>query len=130
MITQYTWQRYGGYEVSTKGDKRFSAFCARLPDGRSIEQHYQCDVKGYCPGGTDWKLGKGKAPRKDITEEALYKEYLNLWKQWAKTNTVLLQELTQNAAPFNGMLSDMFAATPINQARALSDILNTTSQDS
>lgn len=38
---QYSWKRYGGYEVSTHGDKRFSAFCALMPDGRSIEMHYQ-----------------------------------------------------------------------------------------
>lgn len=58
----YTWQRYRGYEVSSKGDKRFSAFNAILSDGRSIEQHYQCDVKGYNIGGTNmgddhFKLG-------------------------------------------------------------------------
>ena len=41
----YKWARYGGYEVSSKGDKRFSAFNAYLPDGRSIEQVYQCDIK-------------------------------------------------------------------------------------
>lgn len=42
----YTWKRYGGYEVSSHGDKRFSAFNAIMSDGRSIECHYQCDVKG------------------------------------------------------------------------------------
>lgn len=34
-MVNYTWQRYGGYEVSSRGDKRFSAFYARLADGRN-----------------------------------------------------------------------------------------------
>src|SRR5690606_2260660 len=37
VMVQFTWSRYGGYEVSSKGDARFSAFNARMPDGRSIE---------------------------------------------------------------------------------------------
>ena len=61
----FTWNRYGGYECSSKGDSRFSAFNAIMPDGRTIEQHYQCGVKGYQPGGTNWKLGKGKPPLRD-----------------------------------------------------------------
>ena len=43
---KYAWTRKGGYEVSTAGDWRFSALTARLDDGRTIEMHYQCDVKG------------------------------------------------------------------------------------
>ena len=27
----YTWKRYGGYEVSNHGDKRFSVFNATMP---------------------------------------------------------------------------------------------------
>lgn len=51
-MQQFTWARRGGYEVSSKGDKRFSSFCAIMPDGRSLECHYQCDIKGYDVGGT------------------------------------------------------------------------------
>ena len=40
------WSRFGGYEVSSKGDVRFSALYARFPveyfNGRTIEQIYQC----------------------------------------------------------------------------------------
>jgi hypothetical protein len=43
----FIWQRRGWYEVSTKGDKRFSAFNAILPDGLSIEITYQTKIKGY-----------------------------------------------------------------------------------
>ena len=47
----FVWQRRGGYEVSSIGDKRFSAMYAVMPDGRTIEQWYQCDLKGYDIGG-------------------------------------------------------------------------------
>lgn len=73
----YTSQRYGGYEVSSRGDSRFSALFARMPDGRSIESHYQCDVKGYSPGSNNWRLGKGKPPL-DKSKD-LWAEYMALW---------------------------------------------------
>lgn len=65
--TKFTWSRRVkdeslGYEVSSYGDKRFSALNARLSDGRSIEEAYQLDVKGYRNLGSDWRLGKGKPP--------------------------------------------------------------------
>lgn len=50
------------YEVSSKGDKRFSAFYAKLSDGRSIEEAYQLDIKGYRKLGNNPMLGKGKPP--------------------------------------------------------------------
>lgn len=120
----YTWQRYRGYEVSSKGDKRFSAFNAILSDGRSIEQHYQCDVKGYDIGGTNWRLGKGKPPLNNMTKDDLWEAYLGLWLVWAINNINLIQELQTHADKHNKILSDRFASTSINQARALSCILN------
>lgn len=120
----FSWKRYGGYEVSTRGDRRFSAFNARLEDGRSIEEHYQCDVKGYDPGGRNWRLGKGRGPlNRDVD---LWREYLALWQQWAKLHPMLLSELRENVKAGGGVLSDRFASTPINQARALAWILNHT----
>ncbi len=116
--------RYGGYECSSKGDIRFSAFGAYMPDGRTIEAHYQCDVKGYAIGSTNWRLGKGKPPL-DKTKD-MWAEYLNLWKTWASNNPKLLTELRELAATKNNTLSDMFATTPVNQARALATILNET----
>lgn len=120
----FKWGRYHskGYEVSSKGDKRFSAFNAVLKDGRTIEMHYQCDVKGYCPGCTMWRMGKGKPPldrRKD-----LWNEYLNLWKEWATENEPLIIELKEKAQRHDWTLTDRFATTNINQARALVTILN------
>ena len=120
---EVTWSRNGGYQCSSKGDSRFSALFARMPDGRTIEQHYQCDVKGYQPGGTDWRLGKGKPPLNP--EKDLWSEYLALWKTWAKHNPQLISQLANKAKEFDYVLSDTFATTPINQARALAEILNT-----
>lgn len=114
--------RWGGYEVSSKGDQRFSAFYARMPDGRTIEQHYQCDVKGYDIGGTNWKLGKGNPPLKDDVD--LWREYLSLWEVWAENNKPLMRELWYSAKDNRMVLSDMFSAGPVNQAAALAEILN------
>ena len=124
MKKKYTWARYGGYECSSKGDKRFSAFCAIMPDGRTVEQHYQCDVKGYDVGGTDWRLGKGKPPLKPMSKDDLYQAYLSLWKVWAMNHKNLLTELAQKAKEHNYVLSDMFATSEVNQAHALADCLN------
>jgi hypothetical protein len=123
----FTWQRraVGSYEVSSRGDKRFSALHAKLPDGRSIEQHYQLDDcpigKGYDPGGLVWMLGKGKPPLDSNMD--LWQAYINLWRIWAVNNLPLLRELYTLAQP-SCILSDCFATTPVNQAHALSDILN------
>lgn len=118
------WARYaaGGYEVSSKGDKRFSALHARLADGRTIEQAYQLDVKGYRRlGATDWRAGKGRPPLDPITREQLWIAYLALWQQWAIENPAAIADLRQRSA--GRVLTDRFASTPISQARALAAIL-------
>ena len=68
QIPQFTWDRTSNnsYEVSSKGDKRFSALYATFKKGTiidgvdvggmTIEDVYQKDIK---------KSGKGKAPAKD-----------------------------------------------------------------
>lgn len=120
MTQIYGWRRFAkiGYEVSSAGDRRFSAFYARLPDGETIEYKYQVRVKGY----SSIKDGKGKPPL-DITKD-LWKEYLNLWKIWVKDNPLLIKELQFLASKTNKILTDKFATTDVNQARALSVILN------
>lgn len=93
-----------------------------MPDGRTIEQHYQCDIKGYQPGGTNWKLGKGKPPLDPSTD--LWAGYLGLWTQWAVLNPDLMDELGRAAMNgANGVLSDCFASSNVNQARALAHLL-------
>lgn len=126
MSGRYKSARRGGYEVSSVGDRRFSAMYARLGDGRTIEEHYQCDVKGYDPGGVNWRLGKGKPPLDPSID--LWQAYLGLWLQWAKGNEDLLSRLgrylDENEAKYALTLSDCFAKTPINQAAALAWLLN------
>lgn len=118
----YSWSRNGpGYEISSLGDSRYSAFNAVMYDGRTIEQHYQCDVKGYNKGGTNWRLGKGK-PALDPTKD-LYSEYLLLWCQWALDNQHLVEELISIVEEYNYTLTDKFATSEVNQAHALADVL-------
>ena len=119
-MTTYKWGRYSrpGYEVSSKGDKRFSAFFARLPNGKSIEFMYQVKVKGY----SSISEGKGKPPL-DRSKD-LWEEYLKLWKEWAEHNPDLINELKLVLPQFDYTLTDMFATSNVNQARALATILN------
>lgn len=129
MKIKYKYSLHSGYECSSKGDKVFSAFNAILEDGRSIEQHYQCDVKGFDPGGTDWRLGKGKPPVVRMTEDELYDRYLKLWKRWALDHPQEMQRLRMCAQQNNNTLRDSFSRTQINQARALAQILTETQED-
>lgn len=110
------------YEVSSRGDKRFSALYARLADGRTIEEAYQLDVKGYRRKGNDWRLGKGKPPLYEMTLEETYREYLRLWLTWARENRPLMRELNAKRIQFGGLV-DSYARTNIHQARALTEIL-------
>jgi hypothetical protein len=117
----FQYSRYAdrGYEVSSAGDRRFSALNAEMEDGRTIEEHYQCDVKGYDPGGTQWRLGKGKPP---LRKRDTWPEYLDLWRRWAALNPKLIAELRLKA--HGRTLTDRFANGPVSQARALAQILN------
>ena len=124
---KYTWDRKHpeGYEVSSQGDKRFSALYAKMPDGRTIEQWYQCDVKGYDIKGRNWKAGKGKPSLFEYPEGQQWEMYLSLWKFWAIQNQTLILELKEKLEEENiTVFTDMFANTSINQARALAWIFN------
>lgn len=140
-VPSQKWDRYApssqeSYEVSSKGDKRFSAFYAVFKPntiidgtnvgGKSIEWVYQNIIK---------KSGKGKAPSRDSKlynpnlktdkerEDFSYTEgYLPLWKEWARQNPELIEELRQKAK--GKYLTDRFALTRVSQARALADIIN------
>jgi len=123
------WARHSenSYEVSSAGDNRFSALSARLKDGRTIEEAYQLDVKGYRNLNYTWQQAKKdhgvNAPIK-LNEEQLYNAYKELWQQWADENPELMQELRNNTV--DKILTDKFATGLVTQARALSEILNET----
>lgn len=86
--------------------------------------HFQCCTKMYDPGGTNWRLGKGKPPLDPSID--LWSEYLELWRRWSRLNPSLLKELRELAKTKGNVLSDVFASTDISQARALAEILNGT----
>lgn len=132
----YSWKRQSknGYEVSSKGDKRFSAFFAKLQKGTvidlpgkpnyvlekdaTIEEIYQIGIKGY----PSVNKGKGKASLNPMTRMQQYGYYKALWETWAEDNPEAMKDLAQKAK--GKALTDQFANTDINQARALSEILN------
>ena len=141
---EFTWadKADNSFEVSTKGDERFSALNATFKPGtvidgvnvggRTIEDVYQSVIK---------KSGKGQAPAKDSKlyneslktkedrEDFSYTEgYLPLWQEWARQNPELIEELREKAK--GKVLTDMFANTRVSQARALADILNSTANTS
>lgn len=112
------------YEVSSKGDVRFSAFYAKIKQfgGLSIEHLYQVGLKGY----PSIMAAKGKPPLKNTEPGVLYTKYKALWAMYLDENPGLLEDLR---AKSNGrILTDRFATTSNNQARALSEILDETEQ--
>jgi hypothetical protein len=133
----YSWDRKSknGYEVSSAGDSRFSAFTAKIPnvDDKypwTIEIYYQIIIKGYIneainskiPFNMWWKIGKGKPFNTNHNSQYAYPMYLDLWRKWSDQNPLLIEELAILAE--GKVLTDKFASTAINQAHALSDILN------
>lgn len=119
MVQRVVWSVNDGYQINSKTDKRFSAFYAIMNDGRSIEEHYQCTVKGYA----SIKDGKGKPPIANLNKD-LFTEYLSLWRQWSIGKDELLADLFEKVKQNNWCLGDFFAKTNVNQAAALSVILN------
>ena len=116
------------YEVSSKGNKKFSALYAILKDGRSIEEAYQLDVKGYreIAEKQGYKRGnripgKGKTFITSMTEEEGYQGYKNLWETYLKENPELAELLIKQIST-GSILTDTFARTVNNQARALAEI--------
>ena len=119
------WARFheNGYEVSSKGDTRFSALYARLRDGRTVEQAYQLDVKGYRACTDDWRHAKRKPPLREVD---LWEEYKSLWILWASENPRRIEDLRRLSR--GKVLTDMFASTDVSQARALAEILDETEE--
>lgn len=78
------------YECSSKGDKRFSAFWARIKSlgGKSIEEVYQAS-KIFEDGttGLTWKEAKG---RKSVNADEVRKLYSELWDEYFRENPELI----------------------------------------
>lgn len=90
-------------ECSSKGDKRFSAFCARIRarNNRSIEELYQ-GAKIFEDGrtGLGWREAKGK---RAINMDDVLALYSRLWDEYIEENPELLELLKEVAG-----LSDLF----------------------
>jgi hypothetical protein len=87
-------------ECSSKGDKRFSAFFARV-DGQSIEDLYQA-AKVFSDGrtGLTWREARGRVAVNQVEVAALYSA---LWDIYIDQNPELLAVLKQASG-----LSDIF----------------------
>lgn len=126
------------YEVSTAGDKRFSALNATFSEGTKlsdvikIKNSEDVDISGKTIEFVYQALikhsNKGEVPAKDSilynkNEEYSYRyAYLPLWQLWAKQNPALIEELKELSK--GKRLNDKYAKTIVNQARALTKILN------
>jgi FMN phosphatase YigB (HAD superfamily) len=124
-MSKYKWARRVKrgepyFECSSKGDKRYSALYAKV-DGKSIEEIYQLDIKGYRSETDNWLDAKKKPPKNKTIEEA-YEEYKELWVKYFKENPELLEEIQEKAK--NKTITDMFGVSQVNQARAICEILN------
>ena len=90
-------------ECSSRGDKRFSAFYARLKiyDNRSIEEIYQAR-KVFEDGSTGltWRQAKGRKP---VNIDEVRRLYSYLWDMYIIENPELLQVLLDASG-----VSDMF----------------------
>lgn len=90
-------------ECSSKGDKRFSAFYARLKSmgNQSIEELYQAfKIMEDGSTGLTWKEAKG---RKAINQEDACIYYSHLWDEYLDENPGFMKELKQY-----GGFSDVF----------------------
>jgi hypothetical protein len=96
-------------ECSTRGDKRFSAFFARIKDrdNKSIEEIYQA-AKVFKDGSTglSWKEAKG---RKIINHEQVSALYERLWREYIEENPEFKCVLVKASG-----LSDMFGRVGYN----------------
>lgn len=87
-------------ECSTRGDRRFSAFGAKVY-GATIEELYQLSkvfADGTSP--TNWREGKG---RHAVNAEALAELYELLWRFYLAQHSYLLSVLQEASG-----LSDLF----------------------
>lgn len=90
-------------ECSSKGDRRFSAFSARIKSrgNRSIEEIYQA-AKVFADGssGLGWRNAKGRRP---VNSDEVRTLYSKLWDEYIAENPPLLDVIVSATG-----LSDMF----------------------
>lgn len=110
-------------ECSSRGDKRFSAFYARIKarENKSIEELYQGFKKFYVGGravsGLGWREAKGRRAENQAEAATFYSK---LWREYIKENPELLGVLTRATG-----LQDIFGQPGhVCQASVLWEIRN------
>jgi len=96
--------RYGKapfLECSSRGDTRFSAFFARLSNGRTIEAMYQA-AKVFEDGSTNLGVREAKG-KKAVNMPEVSKRYSELWDQYFKENPDLIPVIIRASG-----ISDIF----------------------
>lgn len=80
-------------ECSSQGDKRFSAFYARIKrlGGKSIEELYQA-AKVFSDGATGLPIDEAKGLR-PVNAEEVAKLYASLWDEYISENPGLIPRL-------------------------------------
>lgn len=128
QVTKGTEHNKPVYECSSKGDKNFSAFYARINkyDKKSIEYLYQVGIKGH----KSIKEGKGKAPKHThYTKRDQLMMYRLLWFYYLQENTPLISKL-QQVLRDGYRLNDMFATKGgLNQATELNNLITSTPEE-
>lgn len=91
------------FECSSRGDKRFSAFHARIArrGNRTIEEIYQ-SAKIFADGrtGLSWREAKGRRP---VNSKEVRELYSTLWREYIEENLDLLKTIACASG-----LSDIF----------------------
>jgi hypothetical protein len=60
-----------------------------------------------------------------MSKKELYEKYRALWEEYFRNHPLLLEDLKLNMKKLGtNVLTDCFASSEVNQARALADILN------
>ena len=119
--------KWKSLELSSAGDKRFSALYARLKkfDNMTIEYIYQVHIKGY----DSIKEGKDK-PGLLMDYESQRKEYIKLWWAYLEENPTYLQYLCEKRKQ-GYVFHDKFARkNSVNQAEALTALVDAFNQSS
>lgn len=113
------------YELSSDGDNRFSSRIAKFKDGRSVEEVFQLDIKGYGQIGKEWKNKRNQPSLIPYTEEELYNAYKMLWRKWAIENKSVFNEIVDKVKE-GYVLSDKYAQTPnssrMNRLQVLTEL--------
>jgi hypothetical protein len=117
----------------SKTNEPLSALRMKFADGRTIEEVYQLDVKGYRQLAMEnskwrnkpwlmWMEGKGNPTLKGQTLEELEAQYTDLWRHWFNQNPDQLRVAAR--AIGNKPINDVMAKPgSVSQSKSIHEIL-------